>query len=123
MRAEIPRPSALIIAIPTLALISAVLLVQHYFPQISCPIKSQTGIDCPGCGGTRATQHLLRGDLKMALYFNAFVTSGIIGIFLFSLWSLISKLRTGKYAALPINLKTGCLALTVIIVFTVLRNL
>jgi hypothetical protein len=31
------------------------------FPQ--CPLKAATGIDCPGCGGLRATHALLHGDI------------------------------------------------------------
>jgi hypothetical protein len=29
----------------------------------ACPIKAITGLLCPGCGGLRATWHLLHGDL------------------------------------------------------------
>lgn len=29
----------------------------------SCPLKAFTGIDCPGCGGLRATHSLVHGDL------------------------------------------------------------
>lgn len=28
-----------------------------------CPFRALTGLDCPGCGATRATQALLRGDV------------------------------------------------------------
>ena len=31
---------------------------------ISCPLKSATGIDCPGCGLQRAVIKLLEGDLE-----------------------------------------------------------
>lgn len=27
-----------------------------------CPIRAVTGLQCPGCGGLRATWHLLHGD-------------------------------------------------------------
>jgi len=117
------RPSVFIIALPLLLLVTVALLFKQYVPELSCPIKSQTGIDCPGCGGTGASQKLISGDLIGAFKLNAFITTGIIGVFLFSLWSYTSKLRTGQYTALPINLKTGCLTISVIIVFTVLRNL
>ncbi|MBI3509914.1 MAG: DUF2752 domain-containing protein [Bacteroidetes bacterium] len=35
-------------------------LQDHLIP---CPIKSITGIDCPGCGFQRSLLFLLRGDL------------------------------------------------------------
>lgn len=38
-----------------------------------CPFRSITGWWCPACGLTRATHHLLRGDVVAALRFNVFV--------------------------------------------------
>jgi hypothetical protein len=32
----------------------------------SCLVKLTTGLDCPGCGGTRAAWYLLHGDLPAA---------------------------------------------------------
>jgi hypothetical protein len=37
----------------------------------ACPIHALFGIDCPGCGATRALAALLRGHLREALHFNA----------------------------------------------------
>ena len=39
-------------------------LEQHL---MSCPIKTNFGIDCPGCGTQRAFVALLRGDLIASL--------------------------------------------------------
>ena len=38
---------------------------------IRCPIRAILGIDCPGCGGTRALAALLRGDVRQAAQENA----------------------------------------------------
>jgi hypothetical protein len=38
-----------------------------------CPFRAITGWWCPGCGLTRATHHLLHGDLADALRFNLLV--------------------------------------------------
>lgn len=35
-----------------------------------CPLKALTGLDCPGCGMTRAVHALTRGDLARALDHN-----------------------------------------------------
>lgn len=39
----------------------------------ACPFHAVTGWWCPGCGLTRATHHLLRGDVGAALAHHAFV--------------------------------------------------
>ena len=36
-----------------------------------CPFRALTGWWCPGCGMTRATHHLLHGDVVVALRYNA----------------------------------------------------
>ena len=38
-----------------------------------CPFRLATGGWCPGCGGTRALRHLMRGDLAMSLTLNPFL--------------------------------------------------
>ena len=40
---------------------------------LPCPFRTLTGWWCPGCGLTRATHHLLRGDVTQALRYNLFV--------------------------------------------------
>jgi len=122
MKDEI-RPSACIIAIPLVLLITAAILFKLYIPELSCPIKSQTGLDCPGCGGTGASQKLISGDLVGAFKLNALTTGGIITLITFCIWSSIQKIRSGKYSVAPINLKTGCMLLTIIVVFTLYRNI
>lgn len=39
-----------------------------FFP--GCPLKELTGLDCPGCGGTRALHALTRGDIATAIDHN-----------------------------------------------------
>jgi len=35
-----------------------------------CPMKALTGLDCPGCGGLRATNAMLHGDFAGAVDHN-----------------------------------------------------
>lgn len=42
-----------------------------------CPTKLWTGLDCPGCGGLRATNELAHGDVAAAVDDNALVVLAI----------------------------------------------
>ena len=54
-------------------------LVSLSLPSWDCPFFRLTGIPCPGCGLSRATLLLLKGDLTGSLRFHAFAP-----IFLFA---------------------------------------
>src|SRR5476651_2289426 len=62
----------------TSALLAAAML--FFFPPTQygfyppCPIHLLFGIDCPGCGTTRAIAALLHGHVAQALRLNAFAT-------------------------------------------------
>lgn len=40
---------------------------------LPCPFRELTGWWCPGCGLTRATHHLFRGDVTQAFRYNVLV--------------------------------------------------
>ena len=55
----------------SLGLVFSVFLLMEYIPiPMGCPFKAITGIPCPGCGGIRAVQFLLKGEILHALYTN-----------------------------------------------------
>lgn len=90
---------------------------------LPCPFRTLTGLWCPGCGLTRATHHLFRGDLAQAMRFNAFVVLILAGLSLIWLvWALqvagrpvrrASRVPSWVYAA----------AITALMAFAVVRNL
>jgi hypothetical protein len=87
-----------------------------------CPLKALTGIDCPGCGGLRATHALLHGDIGGAFDHNILAVIMVPAMaYYLTKWVLhlfgrdLPSLRLPYWAAwaLPIS----------IAVFTVVRNL
>ena len=61
-----------------------------------CVFRAATGLWCPGCGLTRGTHHLLRGDLAAALGSNVFTPLVLAAITVsWLLWARRSFSRTG----------------------------
>lgn len=87
-----------------------------------CLFHRLTGLNCPGCGGTRSAYALLHGNLALALKDNALLILLLPIIALRGAW-LMGKRHLGKPTGqfLPAKALWGLLAVTVI--FTVLRNL
>jgi hypothetical protein len=44
-----------------------------------CLLHAATGIPCPTCGMTRATWHLLRGEIGAAFLLNPLMTAALLG--------------------------------------------
>lgn len=86
-----------------------------------CPMYAFTGIFCPGCGGTRATLALLRGDLLLSLRCNPSVVC--IVVFLLLLYAEKICKALGK----PKKLIPRCVgfwigAVVVLLIWSVVRN-
>ncbi len=47
-------------------------------PFPACPWRALTGIDCPGCGATRALHALLRGDVATAVDHNVLLVALVV---------------------------------------------
>jgi Protein of unknown function (DUF2752) len=87
-----------------------------------CQFHQLTGLNCPGCGGTRAVYALLHGDLRLALKDNALFILSIPALAAWGARRALRKLRDPKTDfSLPPKMLWAFLA--VAIVFTVLRNL
>ena len=89
------------------ALVAAIVFVHQnepvankkYFPQ--CGFKKMTSLDCPGCGGLRATHALTHGRLLAAFQFHpGYILSLPIVGFLIFLW--LREWR--RYGKMPVPL-------------------
>jgi len=63
----------------------------HFYPV--CQFHRLTGLNCPGCGGTRALYALLHGDVPTALRDNALLVAGLAGTGLRGGWFALNWLR------------------------------
>lgn len=92
---------------------------------LQCPFRLATGLWCPGCGLTRATHHLLTGDVVSALRFNAFVAVFLaVAAYGWLVWTLraAGSDRAGRWptsVAPPVALCAGA----VLVAFAIARNL
>ena len=90
---------------------------------LPCPFRTLTGWWCPGCGMTRATHHLLRGNVIQALQYNLFVVAILLGLFAtWLVWFVGStgrSLRVARWVPVPVQIVTG----TVLVAFAIVRNL
>ena len=87
-----------------------------------CEFHQLTGLNCPGCGGTRAVYQLLHGHVSRALQDNALVVLSLAGLTGRATWFGAKKfLRRPVGSFLPPEFLWPLLV--VAMVFTVLRNL
>lgn len=95
---------------------------EHHAFYPFCAFHRFTGLQCPGCGGLRAVHHLLHGEVITAFRFNQ--------LFVLSLpllaWLALRRLLRGPRTQ-PLSLRSQAhwawVALAVIIVFWIVRNL
>jgi hypothetical protein len=90
------RPGALVALGATAAVVTTAAIapgVTRYGPP--CPFHSMTGLDCPGCGATRALVALTRGDVAAAFGHNLFVVASLP--LLFVVW--VYWLRSSRAGA------------------------
>ena len=85
-----------------------------------CLFHSVTGLDCPGCGGLRATHALLHGDIIAAVHFNAMV---VLSALLFVVMSLFYVFRKIQNRPTPIRWNWLWIYFGVWLLFSVLRDL
>jgi hypothetical protein len=92
----------------------------HFYPV--CQFHQLTGLNCPGCGSTRALYALLHGRLLTALRDNALVMLGLAGLGLRGGWFALNRWRS-RPAGSFFSPRWLWPLLVITLVFGVLRNL
>ena len=89
----------------------------------TCVLKLTTGLDCPGCGGTRAAWYLLHGDVAAAARHHLlFVFAVPFLIYLYVAWAAQSAFGR-KLPPLTIPPIAIAIFMGAWLAFSVLRNL
>ncbi len=96
-------------------------LKSSYFP--SCPFKSVTGLDCPGCGSQRAIHELLHLNFKKAFEYNALLVLSIPYLLLLMVFNFESvKQRFPKLERILFGWKSVWIITIIVILFFIFRN-
>lgn len=89
---------------------------------VLCPFRALTGLDCPGCGMTRALGRLARGRVGPALDYNlALVVVVPVVAYLYLRW--LASAFGRRWSPIRLGRTGNALALVVVVAFTVVRNL
>jgi hypothetical protein len=103
--------------------------ILHWFPPGTsgfypvCLLHRLTGLDCAGCGATRAAYHLVHGHLLLALRHNALFILALPAIGLWTVRSLRPWIRGGPLGSPGFTARGAMLAMALMGAFTVVRNL
>ena len=74
------------------------LLALIRFPSWPCPVFHTFGIPCPGCGMTRATLFLIRGEWKQALVMHAYAPIVLIALALITFCTIAPTRQAERMA-------------------------
>ena len=88
-----------------------------------CPIRELLGIQCPGCGATRALAALLRGHLVEALRLNALFVLLLPGALAAAVESYRRAMRPGVFRWPQPSAPALYATLAAAALFTIVRNI
>jgi len=92
-----------------------------FYPR--CVMKLTTGLDCPGCGGLRATHQLLHGNVRQAFLLNPLFVIALPIAAAFFLRAPFEKLSGKRLPRLLRPATAVWICAAAVIAFGLLRNL
>ena len=117
------KPKKLILISSVLTVVAIVFAVGAYFGvRIPCLVNAVTGLNCPGCGNTRATVALLKLDFKEMLYYNLFYPFEIFYVIMVYTYCSVNYIRNGRFAYKARAGAIDIIFLAILILWTIIRN-
>lgn len=89
---------------------------------IGCPFHKLTGLQCPGCGNSRAAMALLRLDFGASFAYNPLFLPQVGYIAWVYLISCVSYLKGKRFTYAPPLLALDIVLLVVFVLWGILRN-
>lgn len=87
-----------------------------------CPFRAMTGLDCPGCGMTRALSRLTQGRIGTALDYNIVLVIAVPALcYLYLRW--LASAFGLNWPPLRLGRTANAVVLLTLMAFSVLRNL
>lgn len=90
-----------------------------FFPK--CPLRSLTGLSCPGCGSQRALHHLLHLQIRTAFGYNAALVLSIPLLMVISGASLFKE-KVPRLYAFTLSRGFSVSVIAAILLWWILRN-
>lgn len=88
-----------------------------------CPFRAVTGLDCPGCGMTRAAHQLLRGHFVTALDLNLLSIAVVPLVTWVAFTALVAGLGGPRLRGPVVSRSVQWVAAAIVVLFWVARNL
>lgn len=109
---------------PFLAISVAYGLTVNRLIGMGCPFHDATGLDCPGCGATRACFNLLHGRVVTALHYNALAVVAGATLLPAAILARVVHLRPPRWIIQSRLARHPVFAVVVVgVVWTAFRNL
>jgi hypothetical protein len=121
-------PRARVVAgVVLVAIVAVCLLLARHHPESfafapRCPSK-MIGLECPGCGSTRATHHLLNGRWGEAWRHNPAALLLGLPFFAILVVDLLTTIVAGRRTLLVLGRGTGIALAVALVAWMVMRNL
>ncbi|MGP1570133.1 MAG: DUF2752 domain-containing protein [Eubacteriales bacterium] len=99
------------------------LFLNSYGIRIPCMFRVLTGFKCPGCGTTRMSLALLKGNIRTAIYYNKVVPFLIPPLAIIFIHKSYQYILTGKYSFSKTENLFFIISILILLIYMILRNI